>query len=70
MMLQLNPPIPVVASGRNGLFQTGMAIGWIDYSQEHNLLWVVAYDNDGEIWIEKNPNVRLRQNITMERGSD
>ena len=61
-MLQLNPMIPMDTPKG-----TGYAIMVIDYSQEHNLIWVVALDNGGEIWSFPNSEVRLRKNYTMER---
>ena len=63
MMLQLNPPIPVYVVSKEA---KGFALGWIDYSQEHNLIWVVALDN-GEVWSVQNPDIRLQNNITMGR---
>ncbi|WP_119084362.1 hypothetical protein [Altererythrobacter sp. B11] len=44
-----------------------MAIGVIDYSQEHNLIWVTAIDATGEIWCAPNPKVRMQGNWTMGR---
>ena len=38
----------------------------IDYSQEHNLLYVVALDN-GEIWTLKNQEIRFCKNISLDR---
>jgi len=45
MMLQLNPSIPVYIVNKD---VTGECIGWIDYSKEDDLLWIVALDNTGE----------------------
>lgn len=64
MILQLDPPIPVFVVTKN---TKGYAIGWIDYSQEHNLIWVVALDN-GEVWSIQNPDIRLQPNYTMGRA--
>ncbi len=63
-MLQLDPPIPMVehATGRRCL-----AIMVIDYGVEHDLLWTVAFDDNGEIWCLNNSNVRMRQNVTLGR---
>lgn len=44
----------------------GYAIGWLDYSQEHNLMWVVALDN-AEVWVFENQEVRVQSNITLGR---
>jgi hypothetical protein len=62
-MLQLDPPIPVTSP--KGKAQ---AIGWLDYSPEHHLLWIVAQDSNGEIWIWPNHQIRMRNNPTMERN--
>jgi len=45
----------------------GLAIGMIDYGPEHNLIWVTAIDDTGEIWCAPNPKVRMQQNWTMGR---
>lgn len=63
-ILQLNPPIPVWTEQRG----TGYAIGWKDYSQEHNMLWIIAFDSTGEIWEVPNPQVRLQRNYSMGRN--
>lgn len=62
-MIQLNPSIPVYIPHRA---MKGYALGWIDYSQEHNLMWVVAMDNN-EIWIFENHQVRMQDNETLGR---
>lgn len=62
-MLQLNPPIPVYIPSRD---MNGYAMGWIDYSQEHHLMWIVAMDN-GEFWTFENHLVRAQKNITLDR---
>jgi len=63
MILQLNPTIPVWVKD----IGTGQAIGWMDYSSEHHLLWVIALDSNGEIWTIPNPQVRLQKNFSMGR---
>lgn len=63
MFTQLDPPIPLHVIGKGD----GFAIGVIDYSQEHNLVWVTALNNSGEIWCAPNPIVRLAKNWTMGR---
>lgn len=60
---QLNPCIPMTVEGKG----KGSAIAVIDYGQEHNLIWVVALDESGEIWCSPNPKVRLQGNWTMGR---
>lgn len=67
MFTQLNPPLPVTVIGKG----KGYAVAVIDYGQEHNLVWVTALDENGEIWCAPNPIVRLANNWTMgrKRGS-
>ena len=62
MITQLNPTIPMTCSKGSG-----HAIAVIDYSQEHNLIWVIAIDETGEIWSFPNTQVRMQKNITMGR---
>lgn len=61
-MLQLNPPIPV---------ETPKGKGWahvlIDYSQEHDLLWVVFLDETGECWTLPNRDIRIQSNLSLGR---
>ena len=64
MFTQLNPTIPLHVLGKGD----GYAIGMIDYGQEHNLIWVTAIDDTGEIWCAPNHKVRLGRNWTMCRG--
>lgn len=58
---ELNKTIPMITPKG-----PGRAFAMIDYSEEHNLIWVVAHDN-GEIWSFQNHLVRLQSNITMGR---
>lgn len=67
MMLQLNPSIPVYVKSKD---VTGECVGWIDYSKEDDLLWVVALDSTGEVWIEPNNNIRLLKNYSIGRICD
>lgn len=62
-MLQLNPSIPVHVLNKG----TGEAFVLIDYGKEDNLLWVVAMDDSGEVWIEPNTNIRLLNNYSIGR---
>jgi len=62
MIKQLNPTIPMSCPKGNGY-----AIAVIDYSQEHNLHWVIAIDTTGEIWTYANPEVRMQKNISLGR---
>jgi hypothetical protein len=62
MILQLNPPIPLI---------TPKGEGWahllIDYSQEHDLIWVVFVDTTGECWSFENKEIRINKNLTLGR---
>lgn len=64
MILQLNPSIPVYLTDKE---VTGECIGWIDYSKEDDLLWVVSLDTTGEIWIVPNNKIRLLKNYSIGR---
>ena len=64
MFTQLNPPLPVHVVDRG----PGWAVAVIDYGQEHDLVWVTALDDGGEIWCVPNPKVRMRANWTLGRG--
>ena len=63
MMLQLNPMLPVIRVTDK---MEGYAFMVIDYSQEHNLLFVCAMDN-GEIWTLNNKEIRFLKNISLDR---
>ena len=63
MMLQLHPPIPVWVPEKN---QPGFALGWIDYSQEHDTLWKVALC-DGTVWDLPQSRIRMQENISLGR---
>jgi len=61
VMLQLNPPLPVVTpKGR------GFAHVLIDYGVEADLVWVVFQDS-GECWSWRNQDVRAQPNLTFGR---
>ena len=63
MILQLNPTIPIMRMSDK---MSGYAFIVIDYSQEHFLLFVCAMDN-GEIWTLNNKEIRIQNNISLER---
>lgn len=65
MMLQLDPTIPMMTPRG-----PGYALFVVDYSQEHHLMWVVALDDGGEIWMFENPEVRVQSNFTLGRRPD
>lgn len=60
--LQLNPSIPLNTPKGNG-----EAIILIDYGPEHNLMWVIILDENGEIWAFPNNEVRGCENMTLGR---
>jgi hypothetical protein len=62
MMLQLNPPLPVMTPH-------GPALAHIilDYGAEHNLFWVCFQDDNAECWTWANHDIRAQANITMGR---
>lgn len=62
MLLQLNPPLPVITPRGPGLAHV-----LIDYGPEHNLCWTVFLDGNGECWTFGNPEIRAQKNITMGR---
>lgn len=62
MITQLEPQIPLITPKG-----PGQAILVIDYSEEHDIKWVVIQDDGGEIWTWKNDQVRGFKNITMGR---
>jgi len=64
-MLQLDPTIPMMTPRGSGY-----ALFVVDYSQEHHLMWVVALDDGGEIWMFENPDVRVQSNFTLGRRPD
>jgi hypothetical protein len=70
-LLQLNPTVPVRIEPFDGCRGgKGNALGWIDYLPEHDLLWIVALDDDSgeaEPWCVPNKHVRFPQNITYGR---
>lgn len=66
MFTQLEPPIPVHVIDKG----SGLAFAVIDYGLEHNLIWVTALHENGEIWCAPNPKVRVAQNWTAGRTAD
>lgn len=62
MILQLDPPLPVLCPKGKG-----MALFLTDYGSEHHHIWTIALDATGELWSYQNPYVRLQENITMNR---
>ncbi len=60
---QLNSPIPVYVVGKG----KALALAVIDYGPEHNLIWVSAMDDSGEVWCVPNPEIRMQANWTLGR---
>ena len=44
-----------------------MAIGWIDYGPEHDLIWIVIDDATRECWCVGNRDIRFGSNETYGR---
>jgi hypothetical protein len=65
MIVQLNPTIPVIITSKDNA--KADCIAWIDYSQEHHLLWVCALSSDGSVWIVPNTEIRLAANWSLGR---
>lgn len=65
MIIQLNPSIPVKTPRG-----PGEAIGWIDYSKEDDLMWIVFLDANGECWIFPNKEIRAFENYSIGRRYD
>lgn len=62
-MLQLNPMIPFETP--DGKAFTAFAI--IDYSQEHEVLFLGWYEESREVWVVSQRNLRAATNTTMGR---
>jgi len=64
MILQLNPTIPMdTPKGK------GYAHFLIDYSQEHDLFWVVFINDTKECWTFKNSVIKIEDNATLTNES-
>lgn len=64
MIMQLNPVIPVFVVSKN---IAGYAFAMIDYSQEHNTLYVCGLDN-GEVWTAPQSDIRMQKNWSLGRN--
>lgn len=62
MIQQLNPTLPLETPRGKGF-----AHFVIDYSQEHDLLWVVFLDDSGECWTFQNSEIRIQKNLSIGR---
>jgi hypothetical protein len=66
-LLQLNPPLPVLARTVDGLWSKGWAHVLIDYGIDADLLWVVFFDAGGACWTVRNKDLRAQANWTIGR---
>lgn len=64
MIVQLNPPIPVITPKGSGVAHI-----LIDYGAEFNLMWTVFLDDNGECWTFDNGQIRACKNVTLGRDS-
>lgn len=62
MILQLNPPLPVVTPKGKGLAHL-----IIDDGAESDLKWVCFLDDSGECWTYNNKMIRAQKNVTIGR---
>jgi len=62
MILQLNPPIPILTPKGKALAHI-----LIDYGPEEHLLWVCFQNDTGECWTWANDKIRAQANPTMGR---
>ena len=63
MIIQLNPPLPVVTPRGKALAHV-----LIDYGPEADLIWVCFQDDGGECWSWGNKDIRAQNNPTMGRN--
>ncbi len=66
MFKQLKPPMPITVLDKGN----GLAFAVINKGLEHNLIWVTALDNSGQICRAPNPKVRMQANWTAGRMED
>lgn len=66
---QLNPSIYVEVVENDLEIPTGkgFAFAILDYSQEHDLIWVVFLDDNRECWSVPNRFIRIDKNLTLLR---
>jgi len=63
-MLQLSPELPF---WHEPSAQLCFAFLVIDYTPDHDLLWVCKMQNSGEIWCVANKELRAVENISLGR---
>lgn len=62
MILQLNPPLPMITPKGKAL-----AHFLIDYGIEADIMWVCFQDDSGECWTWNNKDIRIQKNISLGR---
>jgi hypothetical protein len=62
MILQLDPPLPMITPKGSGLAHI-----LIDYGPEFDLHWTVFLVSNGECWTFANRDIRAEKNITLGR---
>lgn len=67
MMLQLDPPMPVIINTAGGPLNA-FAHVLLDYGFEHDLMWVCFMDDPRECWTVSNRHVRAQTNLTAGRA--
>lgn len=60
MIHQLNPTIEVIVTSKGNA--EGVALAWIDYSTEHDIMWLVSIRETGECWTVPTWEIRLHRN--------
>lgn len=63
MILQLNPPLPLITPKGKALAHI-----IIDYGIEHDLLWVCFQEDSSECWTWSNKDIKIQKNITIGRN--
>jgi len=63
MILQLNPPLPLITPKGKALAHI-----MIDYGIEHDLLWVCFQEDSSECWTWPNKDIKIQKNITIGRN--
>lgn len=62
MIIQLDPILPFYTPKGKA-----MAHFLIDYGPENDILWVCFQDETGECWTWSNRDVRLQENVSLNR---
>lgn len=63
MLLQLDPPLPLLTPKGPGL-----AHFLLDYGPEFDIHWTVFLDDSGECWTFNNREIRAQKNLTLGRN--